>query len=102
MKIHVYNKIPVDMVANAMIVTAAEHSRESGSHTIYHVGSSYRNPVMYKQIYEILNRFFMESPLLGRNGLPIVPNVTILSTMASFRVYTSLRYKLPLQVYIFI
>ncbi|KAF8084927.1 hypothetical protein N665_0693s0018 [Sinapis alba] len=90
--------IPVDMVANAMIVTAAEHSCESGSHTIYHVGSSYRNPVMYKQIYEILNRFFMESPLLGRSGLPIVPNVTILSTMARFRVYTSLRYKLPLQI----
>ncbi|KAG2333531.1 hypothetical protein Bca4012_016865 [Brassica carinata] len=90
--------IPVDMVANAMIVTAAEHSRESGSHTIYHVGSSYRNPVMYKQIYEILNRFFMESPLLGRNGLPVVPNVTILSTMARFRVYTSIRYKLPLQI----
>ncbi|KAH0888630.1 hypothetical protein HID58_051059 [Brassica napus] len=90
--------IPVDMVANAMIVTAAEHSRESGSHTIYHVGSSYQNPVMYKQIYEILNRFFLASPLLGRNGLPIVPNVKIFPTMARFRVYTSLRYKLPLQV----
>ncbi|KAJ0261335.1 putative fatty acyl-CoA reductase 7 [Hirschfeldia incana] len=90
--------IPVDMVANAMIVTAAEHLRESGSHTIYHVGSSFRNPVMYKQIYEILNRFFMKSPLLGRDGLPIVPNVTLLSTMAKFRVYTSLRYKLPLQI----
>lgn len=99
---YIYNKIPVDVVANAMIVTAAEHSRESGSHTIYHVGSSYRNPVMYKQIYEILNRFFMESPLLGRNGLPIVPYVTILSTMARFRVYTSLRYKLPLQVYTYV
>ncbi|RID68869.1 hypothetical protein BRARA_C01002 [Brassica rapa] len=90
--------IPVDMVANAMIVTAAEHSRESGSHTIYHVGSSYQNPVMYKQIYEILNRFFLASPLLGRNGLPIVPNVKIFPTMARFRVYTSLRYKLPLQI----
>ncbi|CAH8333432.1 unnamed protein product, partial [Eruca vesicaria subsp. sativa] len=98
-RMSVCDLIPVDMVVNAMIVTAAEHFRDSGSHTIYHVGSSYRNPVMYKQIYEILNRFFMESPLLGRNGLPIiVPNVTILSTMARFRVYTSLRYKLPLQI----
>ncbi|KFK23136.1 hypothetical protein AALP_AAs65178U000500 [Arabis alpina] len=90
--------IPVDMVANAMIAAAAEHCGDSGSHIVYHVGTSYRNPVMYKYIYEILVRYFVESPLLDRNGLPIVPNATMLSTMATFRLYTSLRYKLPLQI----
>ncbi|KAL1221442.1 Fatty acyl-CoA reductase 1 [Cardamine amara subsp. amara] len=91
--------IPVDMVVNAMIATAAEHSGDFGSHTIYHVGSSYRNPVMYNQIYKTMIRYFVESPLLGHNGKPIIaPNVTTLSTMAKFRVYTSLRYKLPIQI----
>ncbi|XP_024012428.1 LOW QUALITY PROTEIN: putative fatty acyl-CoA reductase 7 [Eutrema salsugineum] len=90
--------IPVDIVANAMIATAAEHFRDSGSHTVYHVGSSYRNPIMYKQIYEIFTRYFKESPLLGRNGVPIVPTVTVLSTMARFRLYMSLRFKSPLQL----
>lgn len=90
------------MVANAMITAAAEHSGDSGSHTVYHVGTSYRNPVMYKHINEILYRYFIESPLLGRNGLPIAPNVTVLSTMARFRLYTSFRYKLPLQVHLHI
>ncbi|CAH2072171.1 unnamed protein product [Thlaspi arvense] len=90
--------IPVDMVANAMIATAAEHFDDSGSHTVYHVSSSYRNPVMYKQVYEMMVRYFVENPLLGRNGIPISPSLTVLSTRARFRLYTSLRFKLPLQI----
>ncbi|CAN7033556.1 unnamed protein product [Brassica oleracea var. botrytis] len=50
--------IPVDMVANAMIATAAEHFHDSVSLTVYHVASSYRNPTMYKQITEISIRYF--------------------------------------------
>lgn len=64
------------MVVNAMIATAAEQFHDSGSHTVYHVGSSNQNPVMYKQIYKIIIRYFMESLLVGRNGMLIVPNVT--------------------------
>ncbi|CAA7061090.1 unnamed protein product [Microthlaspi erraticum] len=94
----VCDMIPVDMVANAMIAIAAEHFGDSGSHTVYHVGSSHRNPVMYKEIYVYIVRYFKESPLLGRNGMHIVPNVTVLSTMACFRLFTSLRFKLPLQL----
>ncbi|CAA7061091.1 unnamed protein product [Microthlaspi erraticum] len=94
----VCDMIPVDMVANAMIATAAEHFGDSGSHTVYNVSSSYRNPVTYKQMYKFIARYFKESPLLGRNGMPIVPNVTLLSTMGRFRLYTKLRFKLPLQM----
>uniref|UniRef100_A0A0D3EDE1 Fatty acyl-CoA reductase n=1 Tax=Brassica oleracea var. oleracea TaxID=109376 RepID=A0A0D3EDE1_BRAOL len=90
--------IPVDMVANAMIATAAEHFNDSGSHTVYHVASSYRNPIIYKQIANIMNRYFKKSPLLGRSGMPIVPkDLVLLSTMAMFRLYMGLRFKLPLQ-----
>ncbi|CAF1774110.1 unnamed protein product [Brassica oleracea var. botrytis] len=91
--------IPVDMVANAMIATAAEHFNDSGSHTVYHVASSYRNPIIYKQIANIMNRYFKKSPLLGRSGMPIVPkDLVLLSTMAMFRLYMGLRFKLPLQM----
>ncbi|KAJ0266568.1 putative fatty acyl-CoA reductase 7 [Hirschfeldia incana] len=91
--------IPVDMVANAMIATAAEHFHDSGSYTVYHVASSYRNPIMYKQIKEISIRYFKKSPLLGRSGMPIVPKAPLfLSTKAMFRLYTSLRFNLPLQI----
>lgn len=91
------------MVANAMIATSAEHFHDSGSHTVYHVASSYRNPITYKQINEIIIRYFKKSPLLGRSGMPIVPKaLVLLSTKAMFRLYTSLRFKLPLQVHIYI
>ncbi|ANM70188.1 fatty acid reductase 7 [Arabidopsis thaliana] len=90
--------IPVDMVVNAMIAIAADHCHDSGSHTVYHVGSSNQNPVIYKQIYEMMSRYFMKSPLVGRNGMLIVPKVTRISTLARFRVYTNLRYKLPIQI----
>ncbi|CAD5332372.1 unnamed protein product [Arabidopsis thaliana] len=90
--------IPVDMVVNAMIAIAADHCHDSGSHTVYHVGSSNQNPVIYKQIYEMMSRYFMKSPLVGRNGMLIVPKVTTISTLARFRVYTNLRYKLPIQI----
>ncbi|XP_010454504.1 PREDICTED: putative fatty acyl-CoA reductase 7 isoform X1 [Camelina sativa] len=90
--------IPADMVVNAMIAAAAEHFHDSGSHTIYHVGSSNQNPMIYKKLYEMMIRYFMESPLVGRNGMHIVPNLTTKSTMARFRVYTNLRYKIPIQV----
>ncbi|CAA0404131.1 unnamed protein product [Arabidopsis thaliana] len=90
--------IPVDMVVNAMIAIAADHCHDSGSHTVYHVGSSNQNPVIYKQIYEMMSRYFMKSPLVGRNGMLIVPKVTTISTLARFRVYTNLRYKLPTQI----
>ncbi|KAG2274486.1 hypothetical protein Bca52824_057041 [Brassica carinata] len=91
--------IPVDMVANAMIATAAEHFHDSGSLTVYHVASSYRNPTMYKQITEISIRYFKKNPLLGRSGMPIVPKPPVLlSTMAMFRLYMGLRFKLPLQI----
>lgn len=96
---YVHNKIPVDMVANAMIATAAEHFHDSGSHTVYHVASSYRNPIIFKQIAELMIRYFKKSPLVGRSGVPIVPRPPVLlSTMTMFRLYTGLHFKIPLKV----
>ncbi|ESQ37560.1 hypothetical protein EUTSA_v10002499mg [Eutrema salsugineum] len=95
----VLDLIPVDMVANAMVMAAAIHAGESGSQTVYHVGSSCKNPITFEQLHDLAARYFAKSPLVGRDGSPvIVSKGTILSTMAQFSFYIALRYKLPLQM----
>ena len=87
------------MVVNAMIATATAHSGESGIQTIYHVGSSFQNPVTFGQLHETTARYFTKKPLVARNGSPIiVTKGTLLSTMGQFSLYITLRYKLPLLV----
>lgn len=89
------------MVANAMITATATHAGGSGVHMVYHVGSSHQNPVTFGEIHEISVRYFTKSPLRSRNGsLIAVSKVRLISTMALFSLYMTLRFKLPLQVLI--
>ncbi|KAF2582057.1 hypothetical protein F2Q68_00004699 [Brassica cretica] len=95
----VCDMIPVDMVANAMITATATHAGGSGVHMVYHVGSSHQNPVTFGEIHEISVRYFTKSPLRSRNGsLIAVSKVRLISTMALFSLYMTLRFKLPLQL----
>ncbi|KAF2600729.1 hypothetical protein F2Q68_00007668 [Brassica cretica] len=95
----VFDLIPADMVVNAMIATATAHSGETGTQTIYHVGSSFQNPVTFGQLHETAARYFTKKPLVARNGSPIiVTKGTLLSTMVQFSLYITLRYKLPLLI----
>lgn len=88
------------MVVNAMIAAATANSGETGIQAIYHVGSSCQNPITFGQLHDINARYFTKRPLVGRNGSPIIVSKgTILSTMAQFSLYMTLRYKLPLQVF---
>jgi len=98
-----YSQIPVDMVANAMVTAAAIHAGKLGSQTVYHVGSSCKNPITFEQIHDLAASYFTKNPLVRRDGSSIlVSKGTILSTMAQFSFYMTLRYKLPLQVRIFL
>ncbi|EOA23870.1 hypothetical protein CARUB_v10017087mg [Capsella rubella] len=95
----VLDLIPVDMVANAMVNAAARHAGKLGSQTVYHVGSSFKNPITFEQVHDLAARYFTKNPLIGRDGSPIIVSKgTILSTMAQFSFYMTLRYKLPLQM----
>lgn len=88
------------MVANAMFMAVAIHAGKSGSQNVYHVGSSCKNPITFGQLHDLAARYFTKSPLVGRDGSPIIVSKgTILSTMAQFSFYMTLRYKLPLQVW---
>ncbi|KAJ0266578.1 Fatty acyl-CoA reductase 1 [Hirschfeldia incana] len=95
----VFDLIPADMVVNAMIAAATAHSGETGIQNIYHVGSSFQNPVTFGQLHEITARYFTKKPLVARNGSPIIVSKgTILPTLVQFSLYMTLRYKLPLQI----
>ncbi|KAF8046145.1 hypothetical protein N665_3994s0001 [Sinapis alba] len=95
----VFDLIPADMVVNAMIATATAHSGETGVQTIYHVGSSFQNPVTFGQLHESTARYFTKKPLVARNGSPIIVSKgTLLSTMGQFSLYITLCYKLPLLI----
>ncbi|CAH2065429.1 unnamed protein product, partial [Thlaspi arvense] len=97
----VCDMIPVDMVANAMITAAATHAGGSGIYMVYHVGSSHQNPVTFGDIHEIAVHYFTKNPLRSRNGsLIAVSKMRLISTMASFSLYMTIRFKLPLQVLI--
>ncbi|WJX72802.1 factor arrest protein 3 [Trifolium repens] len=95
----VFDVIPADMVVNAIIVAMMAHANQpSDDHIIYHVGSSVRNPITYRNFREYNLKYFMEKPWINKDGKPVkVGRVTMFSNLASFRRYMFIRYLLPLK-----
>ncbi|XP_009781717.1 alcohol-forming fatty acyl-CoA reductase-like [Nicotiana tabacum] len=91
--------IPADMVVNAMIVAMVAHADQRGSETIYQVGSSVSNPLEITNLKEYGFNYFRKYPWINKvDGKPIiVGQVTMLSTMDSFRKYMAFHYLLPLK-----
>ena len=56
--------IPVDLVVNAMVATAA--SRPSATPSYYHVCSGSRNPLSFYLLYELVRGYFRKHPLPAR------------------------------------
>lgn len=88
------------MVVSAIIMAIVAHAHANqASGTIYHVGSSLRNPLDIAQLHKVGKQHFIENPLMNKNGNPIrVTKVTFLNTMARFRMYMTIRAILPLKV----
>ncbi|KAL8057807.1 hypothetical protein ABFX02_04G207500 [Erythranthe guttata] len=93
--------IPADMVVNAMIVAMVAHADQrynNKDNIIYHVGSSVSNPIEFKCLQDYGIRYFAKKPWIDKNGNPvIVGHVTVLTSMATFQRYMTLRYFLPLK-----
>ncbi|XP_011036244.1 PREDICTED: alcohol-forming fatty acyl-CoA reductase-like [Populus euphratica] len=89
------------MVINALIMAMVEcANRSTSSEIIYHVGSSLRNPFKFSNFQELSMRYFVQNPLIDKDGKPIkVGEFTAFSSMASFRIYMSIRYSLPLKLF---
>ncbi|HXF36067.1 MAG TPA: HAD-IB family hydrolase [Actinomycetota bacterium] len=58
--------IPVDLVVNAMLAVAASPP-EPGAAAYYHVGSGFRNPLQYRELYEHVREYFQRHPLPERD-----------------------------------
>ncbi|GAB4824724.1 hypothetical protein Ancab_007589 [Ancistrocladus abbreviatus] len=67
----VHDMIPADMVVNAMIVAMVAHANRSSPMTIYHVGSSFRNPAVFKDMHEMGFQYFTKNPWINREGKPV-------------------------------
>lgn len=94
----VLDAIPGDMVANAIIVAAAAHANKKGESTIFHVGSSVKNPMKITLLQETAYQYFTKHPWINKDGEPvIVSHVKLISSVASFKRYLTLRYLLPLK-----
>ncbi|CAN6270552.1 unnamed protein product [Urochloa humidicola] len=97
----VVDVIPGDMVVNAMLAAVVAHSEEKGQTVVpvYHVTSSLRNPATYKVLYESGRRHFYKNPRVGENG-EVIPTkeMRFFPTIARFRLYLMLTFKLPLEV----
>ncbi|TVU06687.1 hypothetical protein EJB05_49911 [Eragrostis curvula] len=91
--------IPGDMVVNAMMVAVAANSEEQAQ-TIYHVTSSLRNPTNYSLLADSTHRYFLHHPpSSGKNGESFrLRRMRFFSTVARFRVYMAIKYKLPLEI----
>ncbi|KAI9095057.1 hypothetical protein K1719_026521 [Acacia pycnantha] len=95
--------IPVDMVINSMIAALKLiiHSK-NGAHQqenyIYHIGSSFRNPLTMSRISNLSYLYFSKNPLTQKNGKPIiVSKAKFLTSLHSFQRHMMIRYLLPLK-----
>ncbi|RWW01847.1 hypothetical protein GW17_00035097 [Ensete ventricosum] len=90
--------VPGDMVVNAMMATMASHAKQQAEF-IYHMGSSVRNPVSYATLEHCGFRYFLANPRVRRDGSVIqTRRLPFIKSMVFFRVFMTLRYKLPLEV----
>ncbi|KAE8691709.1 Multidrug resistance protein ABC transporter family [Hibiscus syriacus] len=93
--------IPVDMVANAMVVAMEAHfANHRYSHgNIYHVSSSYRNPMKLSDLRNFIRCYFTKNPWIDTNGKIVkVGNGTVISRAYLFFLSMQLKYVLPLKV----
>ncbi|MBA0684009.1 hypothetical protein Goari_025625 [Gossypium aridum] len=62
--------IPVDMVVNAMVVAMEVHyaQHQYSCETIYHVGTSSKNPLKFSDLRNVVHYYFTKNPWIDTNG----------------------------------
>ena len=95
-------QIPADMVVNAILVAMVAHANHPND-TIYHIGSSVRNPLRNGNLQDYGFRYFTAKPWINKEGKPVkVRKCTVLSNMDSFHRYMFIHYLLLLKVPIYL
>ncbi|KAL3580902.1 hypothetical protein D5086_018737, partial [Populus alba] len=89
--------IPADMVVNAIIVAMVARAKQH-SEIIYHLGSSFRNPVTVSNLHDFIFRYFSEHPWINKEGGSVkVGKGIVLTSMPKFYTYMAIRFLLPLK-----
>ena len=66
--------IPVDLVVNAILAAAAHPPEPQAEPVYYHVCSGSRNPLVFRELYELVRAYFRAHPLTKRDrGAIAVP-----------------------------
>ncbi|KAA3455493.1 alcohol-forming fatty acyl-CoA reductase-like [Gossypium australe] len=93
--------IPVDMVVNAMVVAMKVHyaERQHACEIIYHVSSSFRNPLTVLDLRNLFQCYFIKNPWIDANGMRVkVGQLTVFSKANRFLLLMQMKYVLPLKV----
>ncbi|KAL1082114.1 hypothetical protein V6Z11_D09G113500 [Gossypium hirsutum] len=92
--------IPVDMVVNAMVVAMKVHYAERHvCETIYHVSSSFRNPLTLSDLRNLFHCYFIKNPWIDANGLRVkIGQLTFFSKANRYLLLMQMKYVLPLKV----
>ncbi|KAM1056453.1 hypothetical protein ACFX13_030599 [Malus domestica] len=94
----VFDMIPVDMMVNSIISAMVVNANQS-SIVIFHVGSSFRNPLKICDIHDFVFRHFTKSPWVDKDGNRVkVAKCTMFKTMATFSMYMNIFFMIPLEV----
>lgn len=82
------------MVVNSMLAAIATHlNQPSPDFVIYHIGSSRRNPIKYKDLQYLMFYYLGKKPFFDNRGKPIkVGELTLLSSMTSYHMYIETQY----------
>ncbi|PPD96644.1 hypothetical protein GOBAR_DD06329 [Gossypium barbadense] len=94
--------IPVDMVVNAMVVAMEVHyaQHQYSCETIYHVGTSSKNPLKLSDLRNLVHYYFTKNPWIDTNGQKVeVGKLIVVSTINRFFLYMKIKYVLPLKVF---
>jgi nucleoside-diphosphate-sugar epimerase len=80
----VYDMVPVDLVANAVLAVLPRVC-ETGGISYYTVGSGALNPLTGRDLYEITHEYFLREPMHDRQGRPILAKRLTFPTHERFR-----------------
>ncbi|GAB4859695.1 hypothetical protein Ancab_011174 [Ancistrocladus abbreviatus] len=76
-----------------MIVAMAAHANKSSPVTIYHVGSSFRNPITLKDLLDIAFQYFRKNPWNNKEGKPVkVRKVIVINNLFIFRMILAILF----------
>ncbi|KAK6229840.1 hypothetical protein SCA6_018791 [Theobroma cacao] len=91
--------IPADMVVNAMAVAMVVHTNYQSCPAIYHVSSSFKNPIKFGDLHKFVYHYFTKKPWINRDGQRVkVRKGTVLSTVNGFFLYMWIKYVFPLKI----